>query len=138
MSQLEDEEIENTHHLETVRPINHEQHQVGDLPNVDHRVQIVIALNKRKTLLLATDDRDGPLDMVKRLLGITSDQTLHQSCFPDSGRTNNGYDDRWRLVFRSSVNQRNMEASLVPLDVSATLPLSSATRPRRESLRNGQ
>ena len=64
--------------------------------------------------------------MVKRLLRITSDQTLHQSCLPDTRRANNGYNDRGRLVVGGAVHEGYMEARLVALDVAAALPLCPA------------
>ena len=93
-----------TNHLETIRAVDHEKDEVCDLCNVDHGIQVAIALDERYPLLLSADHCDWSLYMVKRLLRITSDQTLHQSCFPDSRWSDNSYDDRRRLVIGSSVD----------------------------------
>ena len=46
-------------HLEAVRRVREQQHQVRDLGDVDHRAQVVGALEERETSVLPRDDSDG-------------------------------------------------------------------------------
>lgn len=66
------------HHLESKTSINHEQNQVGDLANVNHGVEIVVALDECQTTGLAADTGDGSANVIQVVLGEALDERLHQ------------------------------------------------------------
>lgn len=97
-----------THHLETIRAVDHEQDKVRDLPDVDHRVEVIVALNEGEALLLPTDDRDWPLYVVEGLLGVPPNERLHKCGLADTGRADHGDNDGRRLVIGRAVDERDV------------------------------
>jgi len=128
MRRLENRETQGTHHFETKGSVYHEENKVCDLSNVDHAVEVGIALDKGDSPLLACDDRNGTLCFVERLLGVPTDQTLQQSGFPNTRWSYNGDDDRRGILVGGAVDERDMEASLVFLSCSSSLPIRLSTR----------
>ena len=44
-----------THHLKSERTVYHEQYEIGDFPNVDHTIEVVVTFNKGESFFLAAD-----------------------------------------------------------------------------------
>lgn len=109
------------YHLETKGTVDHEENEVGNLANVDHAVEVVVALDEGQTTLLAGDDGDGALGLCERLFCVAPDETLEEGGLADACRPDNG-DDDWRgLVVGSAVDEGDVQTGLVPLSVAATL-----------------
>lgn len=117
-----------THHLETVRAVDHEQDEVRNLPDVDHGVEVIVALDEGEALLLPADDGDGPMNVVEGLLRVPPNQRLHKGGLADTGRTDHGNDDgRW-LVIGCAVDKRDMKTCLIALCSATTLLVCSPAR----------
>lgn len=101
---LEDvEELEGLH-LEAEGAVDHEEDEVGDFANVDHAVDVVVALDEGEAALLAADDGDGAFGVVEGLLGEPADETLEQRRLSNTGWADNGDDDGGRVFIGSSVD----------------------------------
>ncbi len=124
-----------THHFKAIRAVNHQQDQIRNLRNVDHGVEVVVALQERDTFLLPADDGDGTLNLVEGLFGVSPDERLHQSGLSDSRRADDSNNSRWRLVIWRAVDQGDMEASLVAFSCATALPFCSPTGSWSKSLK---
>lgn len=92
---LEDIEKLECLHFKPKRSVNEEEDQVCDLGNVNHRVEVVGALDKRESPLLARDDGDGTQWFLHIVASVSFDEGADQSCLADSGRADDG-DGDWR------------------------------------------
>jgi hypothetical protein len=61
------------HHLETKGAIDHQEDQVCDFANVDHRIDIIVAFYESEAPLFATHNSDRSLGLVESLLRVTPD-----------------------------------------------------------------
>jgi hypothetical protein len=123
-----------TNHLETIRCVDHEEDQVRNLADVDHRVEVIIGFDECEPPLFSTDDGDWALGFLEGLFRVTTDETLEEGSLSDPWGSNYGDDDRWWSVVGSSIDQGNMKASLVALYVPAALTVSASARLRRKCL----
>jgi hypothetical protein len=124
---INEEDRNATHHLESKRTIYHEQYQVSDFANVNHAVEVIVALDERQSSFLPADDGDRALGFVQRLFCVPSNETFEEGGFADPRRPDNGDDDGWGVVVGCSVDEGDMEACLVPLDIATSLTVCSAT-----------
>lgn len=118
-----------THHLETVRAVDHEQYEVRNLPDVDHGVEVVVALDEGEALLLPADDGDGPMNVVQSLLGVPPNKRLHERGLADTGRADHGDNDGRRLIIGCAVNERDVETCLIAFSSATPLFVCSPPRP---------
>lgn len=65
-----------TYHFKAKRAVDHEQDKVGNLANINHAVDVVVALDKREPSLLAADNSNGALGLVEGLFRIAADEGL--------------------------------------------------------------
>lgn len=124
-----------THHFEPIRPVNHEQNEISYFADVNHGIEVAIALDEGNALLLATNNGDRPLDFIESLFRVAADEGLEQGRLAHSGRPDDRYDDRRGLVVWCTVDEGNMETGLVPLNISSALSVCAAARLGRECLR---
>jgi hypothetical protein len=99
---------EGAHHLKAKGAVDHEEDEVGNLADVDHRVQVVIALDEREAAAFAGDDGDGPADLVQRLLRVPPDEGLEQRRLADARRAHDRDYHRRRQVRRRPVHERDV------------------------------
>jgi hypothetical protein len=122
------------HHLEPERAVDHEEDEVGDLADVDHRVQVVRALDDRQPPALARDDGDGPAEIRDGLLRVAPDEAPHERALSHARRADDGDDDRRRRVERRAVHERDVQPRLVALGRAPALDVRAPARARREGL----
>lgn len=71
--------IEGTHHFETKTSINHQEHQINDLAEIDHTVEVVATLDECDSPGLSRYHRDRSLRLVQVVFGESFDQRPEQS-----------------------------------------------------------
>jgi len=121
-------EDSSTHHFKTKRTVNHEQNEVGNLANVDHTVEVVVAFNESEPPLLSTDNSNGTLGFIQRLFCIPPDETFEKCGLANTRRTDNRDNDRRRLIIRSSIDKRYMKTRLVLFYLSSSLTVCTPSR----------
>ena len=123
------------HHFEPKRPIHQQQNQIGDLPYVNHGVEVVVALQKCEPPSLSADNGDGSPDVVQGLLCESSNEALEKRCFPHSRWSNYSNDDGRRILVWCTVDKGYVEARLVSFYSPSGLPVRPASGSRGECLR---
>ena len=85
-----------THHFKAITAINHEQHQIHHLAEINHAVQIIPALDKGDSPGLARHDGDRSLGLRERVLGVPLDKRSEQGGLADTWRSDDTDYDRRR------------------------------------------
>lgn len=105
-------------HFKTVVAVDHQQTYIDNLCDVDHAGKGVGGtFYKGEASALGGDDCERAGRRRKRLLGVSSDQALDESCFSDT-RGANDTDDDWGRFFGDAVDERYVEALLFDLRLS--------------------
>ena len=88
-------------HFEAKAGVDHEQYEIGYFGHINHRVEVVVTLDERKTLVLSSHDRDWSDDVVEFLARIITYEVLHENRFSNLGRPHERHDHWWRLQRRA-------------------------------------
>ena len=85
-------------HFESETRVDHQKHQIGHFGDVDHRIQVVGTLDEGDSSVLSGNDCDRPVDSVHLLLRVVFHERAHERRLSDFGWSDDGDDDRRRLV----------------------------------------
>lgn len=130
--------IKNTvcHHLKAKGGVDEEQDEVCALCAVDHRVEVVSALEERESALLPADDGDGSLDLAQVLRRVPFDERADERALADLWRAHNGDQHRRRLHLRA-VGQRHVQTLLLLVGVAGDGTQGAAARVECKGLVKG-
>jgi len=107
-------DVEELHgfHLEAEVAVNEQEDVVGDLGDVNHAREGVVAFEEGEAAALAGYDGYRALDRRERVFAVALDQRFDQSGFPNSRRTDDG-DNDWRCFLGKTVHLVEKRLALV-------------------------
>jgi hypothetical protein len=96
--------VKPTDHLEAERTIDHEQDEISNFADVNHGIDVIIALDKGEVTVFTADNGDGAVDGVEGLFSVAANETFEKRGFTNARGPYDSYNDGRGILNRCSAH----------------------------------